>query len=197
MAGTSGKKRKIIAFVALAIALVLFAMNAGSVLVVDEPKNSDLIVVLAGETNYRPARALELLRQGYAPRMLLNVPAEPKVFGSSEIALAEQFVRGLPESAAITICPIEGLSTKEESHDVAKCLAGAPGNQILIVTSDFHTRRALSILQHEIPSKSFRAAAVHDPAQFGVRWWTHRQWAKTCLDEWLRLVWWNAVERWN
>ena len=38
----------------------------------DAPEKSDAIVVLAGETNIRPARGLELLRQGTAPRAFLD-----------------------------------------------------------------------------------------------------------------------------
>jgi hypothetical protein len=193
----TGKKRASIISLGLAIALIFFAGNAGSLLVSDNPQPSDLILVLAGETNYRPARALQLLNQGYARRVLLDVPANSQVFGTDEIELAKKYVSGLPEAGKISICPIEGLSTKAESHDVERCLGNEPGSKILIVTSDFHARRALSILRHEIPSKSFSVAAVHDPTQFGTRWWIHRQWAKTCVDEWLRLVWWSAVERWS
>ena len=193
----TGKKRASIISLGLAIALIFFAGDAGSLLVSDDPQPSDVILVLAGETNYRPARALQLLNQGYARRLLLDVPANSQVFGTDEIELAKKYVSGLPEAAQISICPIEGLSTKAESHDVERCLGNEPASKILIVTSDFHTRRALSILRHEIPSKSFSVAAAHDPTQFGTRWWTHRQWAKTCVDEWLRLVWWNTVERWN
>jgi DUF218 domain len=188
-------KRALIAL--LAIGFLWFIAQAGSLLVVDKQESSDLIVVLAGETNYRLARALQLLNQGYAHRVLLDVPANSQVFGTAEIDLAKKYVSGLPEAGQISICPIEGLSTKAESHDVERCLGNEPASKILIVTSDFHTRRALSILRHEIPSKSFSVAAAHDPTQFGTRWWTRRQWAKTCVDEWLRLVWWSAVERWN
>ena len=85
----------------------------------------------------------------------------------------------------------------DESHDAEKCLAGEVGTRVLIVTSDFHTRRALSIFRHEVHGKSFSVAAARDDKQFGSRWWTNRQWAKTCFDEWLRLVWWNGVERWH
>ncbi|HEY1677595.1 MAG TPA: YdcF family protein [Candidatus Sulfotelmatobacter sp.] len=197
MSTLGGKRRGWIVPIALAMAVILFAANAGSWLVVDRPEHSDLIVVLAGETEYRPARALELLRQGYASRILLNVPAGAKLFGADEITLAKQYVRTLPEAAAITVCPIAGLSTKEESRDVQTCLGNEPASRILLVTSDFHTRRALSIFRRELPGKFFNVAAVHDPAQFGVRWWTHRQWAKTCLDEWMRLFWWSVVERWS
>ena len=43
--------------------LLLFAANAGKLLVVDDPQVSDVIVVLAGETDTRPEHALQLLKQ--------------------------------------------------------------------------------------------------------------------------------------
>lgn len=182
----------------LTLALVLsFAVNAGRMLVVNHPQHADLIVVLAGETQYRPLRALELLDQGYAPRMLLNVPANSTLYKFTQLQLAEKYIQELPQANAIKICPIVGLSTRDESHDVRNCLADEAGSRILIVTSDYHTRRSLSIFRHEVPGKTFSIAAVPDSTQFGTRWWEHRQWAKTCFDEWLRLLWWNAVERWR
>jgi hypothetical protein len=176
---------------------VAFAANAGRLLVVDAPQHSDLILVLAGETDRRPARALQLLDQGYGRRLMIDVPAAARIYGFTDAQLAEKYIQNLPRAASIRVCSIQGLSTREESHDVAKCLAGADDTRVLIVTSDFHTRRALSILRHELPGKSFSVAAVGDDKQFGTRWWTQRQWAKTCLDEWLRLLWWNAVDRWH
>ena len=68
------------------------------------------------------------------------------------------------------------------------------GVRVLIVISDL--RRALRIFRREVQGKSF-LVADHDDLQFGVRWWTHLQWAKTCVDVWLRLLWWMAVERWR
>ncbi len=180
-----------------AVLLVVFAAEAGKVLVVDAPERSDVILVLAGETDHRPARALELLHKGYGRLMVIDVPAAAKSYGFTEFELAEKYVHGLPDAARVRLCPIEGLSTRDESHDAEKCLSREDGTKILIVTSDFHTRRALSILRHEIHGKSFSVAAAHDDSQFGTSWWTHRQWAKTCLDEWLRLLWWNAVDRWQ
>jgi len=173
------------------------ASNAGRILVVDTPERSDVILVLAGETEHRTARALELLGQGYGRRVLIDVPATAKLYGFTQAELARDYVKSLPQAASVDLCPIEGLSTKDEAHDAEGCLGQQKGGGILIVTSDFHTRRALSIFRHEVQGKSFSVAAAHDETQFGIRWWTHRQWAKTCLDEWLRLVWWEAVERWH
>ncbi len=181
----------------LAALLLAFAANAGRVLVVDAPQPSDVILVLAGETDRRPARALQLLEQGYGRRVVIDVPADATIYGSTELQLAEKYVQGLPQTSSIRICPIQGLSTRDESHDAEKCLAGESGNRILIVTSEFHTRRALSIFRHEVRGKSFSVAVARDETQFGTRWWAHRQWAKTCLDEWLKLVWWTVLERWQ
>jgi hypothetical protein len=180
-----------------AIAVVTFAFSAGQLLVVDQPASSDVIVVLAGETDRRPATAVELLSRGYAPRVLLDVPSQARIYEFTQIELAKKYVQSLPQASSISICPIEGLSTRDESHDVAKCLASEPGDRVLIVTSEFHTRRSLSIFRHEVKGRIFSVAAASDATQFGTRWWTHRQWAKTCLDEWLRVAWWSAVERWR
>jgi len=194
----TGKRRRWPWLILVLAGITLFAFEAGQILVVNAPQKSDLIVVLAGETDRRPALALDLLHQGYAPRILLDVPASTRIYDATLTQIAADYARKLPVASQIAICPIAGLSTRDESRDLATCLRGEPGaTRILLVTSDYHTRRALSIFRHEVRGKYFSIAAAHDDSQFGVRWWTHRQWAKICLDEWLRVIWWNAVERWH
>lgn len=190
------RRHKLLYLLAFLI-LTLFFLSAGRILVVDSPQRCDVIVVLAGETDHRPARGVELLNQSYAPRMIIDVPAASRLYNVSEVDVARNYFKTLPHAAAIDICPIEGLSTRAETHDVDRCLAGTPSSHVLIVTSDFHTRRALSIFRHELSGRAFSIAASHDDAQFGIRWWTHRQWAKVCLEEWMRFIWWNAVDRWK
>jgi hypothetical protein len=179
------------------VLLFVFLVNAGDWLVVDDPQPADVLVVLAGDPKHRSDRALELLRQGYGPKVVIDVPTAGNLYGFTHLELAEKYYGRLPEAAAIHICPIEGLSTKDETDDVRRCLAGQSGKRILLVTSDYHTVRALRIFQKEMPDKIFSIAAAHDPAQFGTQWWTHRQWAKMCFDEWLRRFWWTAVDRWR
>lgn len=183
--------------VVLAGVLAWLASRAGSFLIIDAPRRCDVIVVLAGETERRPERALQLLSEGYGLRMLLDVPTNSKIYEFTPLQLAEKYVHDLPQAASISLCPIDGLSTKDESKNVEKCLAGQSGNRVLIVTSDFHTRRALSIFRREMPGREYSAAASRNDEQFGARWWTHRQWAKTFFDEWLRLLWWEMVEQWR
>lgn len=163
-------------------------------LVVDKPEHADAILVLAGETNQRPARALQLVSEGYAPRIILDVPDWSQFYDRSEMQIAQEWAA--KQAHPITICPIHGLSTKDESRDVAKCIKAAGVHDILIVTSDFHTRRSLSIFRHELPGYKFGVAAAYDSTQFGVNWWQHREWAKTNFYEWTRLLWWELIDRW-
>lgn len=185
---------------ALAVAIALsvgLTAGAGKYLVVDAPRPSAVILVLAGETSHRPERALQLLAQGYGRRIVLDVPDNLKIYEFTQIQLAEKYVQDLPNGAMVSICPIRGLSTRDEAKDAERCLARGDNETVLIVTSDFHSRRALSIFQREIPGRSYSVASSRDEEQFGARWWTHRQWAKTFIDEWLRLIWWKSVDQWR
>jgi uncharacterized SAM-binding protein YcdF (DUF218 family) len=184
-------------FLILFLSLAWLVGNSGKFLVIDDPQRADAMVVLAGETDRRPARALQLLNEDYAPRIVLDVPADALVYGSTYSQLAQNWANAQPQSKAIRVCAIHGLSTKAEAVEAAQCLHQEGARSVVIVTSDYHTRRALSEFQKEAPDFTFHVAAAYDPTQFGVRWWQHRQWAKLNLDEWLRLLWWECVDRWH
>jgi len=190
------RKLGTVLIVLLAVALFLFS-TSGKFLIINRPQHADAIVVLAGETDRRPALGLQLLQRGYAPRMVVDVPATGKIYQWNMLQLAQQYVHELPQAQAVIICPIYGLSTKAEAQDVSQCLKNLGVHSVLVVTSDYHTRRALSTFCHELPGMPISVAAATDPQQFGGSWWQHRQWAKLNFDEWLRLVWWQAVDRWR
>ena len=182
--------------VAAVISSIALVATSGRFLVVNQPRKSDVIVVLAGETDRRPVRGLELLDQGYAPRLILDVPAEAKIYQWNQVEMARKYVEGLPQANSISICSIHGRSTREEAQDVSACMQGISARNILLVTSDYHTRRALSIFRQALPS-DYSVAAAFDAKEFGVQWWQHREWAKVNFDEWLKLIWWESVDRWR
>jgi uncharacterized SAM-binding protein YcdF (DUF218 family) len=183
--------------VLLILAGMLVASRAGYWLVEDAPQKADVILVLAGETDRRPLRALQLFDQKYSGRILLDVPADARIFQWSALELAENYKRALPQGAALTVCPIYGLSTKSEAHDAARCLESTGAGSVLLVTSDYHTQRALATFRHELPHLTFSVAAARNDAQYGERWWTRRQWAKMFFDESMKWIWWVAVDRWR
>lgn len=184
---------------ALLVALFLAAvfLAEGRFLVVDATEHADVILVLAGDTQVRPQRGVELLQQGYAPKLILDVPAQERVFQWPLGELAQRWIETLPTGKEMSLCSISGLSTKAESHEAEQCIERAGAHNVLLVTSDFHTRRALSTFRHEAPGLRFSIAAAHNPTQFGGAWWRQREWAKTSFYEWMRLLWWQAVDRWR
>lgn len=190
------RKVRVLLIVVLSGCLI-FSATSGRFLVVNKPQHADVMVVLAGEAFYRPKHALELLSQNYAPRMLLDVPKVETIYGQNAVDLAQRYVQQIPQGQSVAVCPILGLSTKDETEDVARCLENSGARSILVVTSDYHTRRALSIFQHELPQYTIYVAAARDPGQFNVSWWKRRQWAKLNFDEWIRLAWWEVVDRWR
>jgi hypothetical protein len=97
----------------------------------------------------------------------------------------------------LSVCPLDGRSTQAETSDVENCLRPIKAHRVLIVTSDYHTRRALTVFTHRLPQYQFSIAAARNPAKFGDAWWTNREWAKSTFDEWTKLVWWEAVDRWR
>ena len=72
-----------------------------------------------------------------------------------------------------------------------------PPHSVIIVTDDYHTRRALSIFSNRLPQYHWTAAAADKSYLFGMPWWKHREWAKTYLTEWQKLIWWELVDRWH
>ncbi|HZD48796.1 MAG TPA: YdcF family protein [Silvibacterium sp.] len=186
---------------AAAISLAVFAiLHAGDFLVVNHPERSDVIVVLGGDHNDRRYwRGVELLRDGYGRHMLLDAMADQS-YGQSFAERAANFVAESAgeQKSQIVVCTVTNDSTVQESSDVRRCLAQMqPAPQsALLVTNDFHTRRALSIFRSRLPQYRWSAAAVNDTAIFGELWWRDREWAKTCFVEWEKLLWWKLFESW-
>ncbi len=189
----------IVLVVLLICALMFF--QPGGFLVVDHPEKSDALVVLAGEQmDPRYLHALELLRAGYGNHLVVDVLAG-SAFGHPITQLAQDFVAQTAGNNAsqVSICSITGDSTKDEAPQAAQCLQHLrpPVRSVIVVTDDYHTRRALSIFRDRVPQYHWSAGAAHNRFLFGQPWWKNREWAKTYLTECQKLVWWELVDRWQ
>ena len=193
-------KSLIIAAVLILICVLLF-LQPGNYLIVNNPEKSDAIIMLAGDqVDQRYWRALELLRGGYGHHLLVDA-GTGQVYGQPYSDLAAGFIaRTAGENASqVSLCIIKGDSTKEEAPQVGECLEKlqpAP-HSVLLVTDDYHTRRALSIFRQRLPQLHWTAGAVSNDFLFGQPWWKNREWAKTYLTEWEKLLWWELWDRWR
>ena len=188
-------------FLLLLLAFLLFARFAGSMLVRDRPEKSDVIVVLAGDSqDERYRRGMELLRAGYARHLLLDASSDSRYFGHTPAEYAEAFLKqdAKEMSSQVSVCAFEEDSTLTETGYVGKCLEPFHPANVLLVTSDWHTMRAQLNLQcTNLPQYHWSVAAAKDPRLFGTRWWRRREWAKITFNEWLKVVWWNCIDRWR
>ena len=198
-------------FFTLATFLVIVAVIVGlgmeyaaSFLRVNSPEHSDVILVLGGGMDdSRYWRGVDLMKAGYADKMVLDAEAGGEKYGKSNADLASDFLERI-HAQNTTVCPVYADSTYGETEDVARCLAPMKVSSVLIVTSDYHTRRAFDIFKARLPHYRWSIADSFAPYEDGSpqrmagdNWWRNRRWAKTILEEWQKLVWWELVERWK
>jgi uncharacterized SAM-binding protein YcdF (DUF218 family) len=179
--------------------LILFLDFAGRLLVVDQPQQSDAIVVLAGGLDNRYYKGLQMLGKGYGKILFLDARTDVVQFGRTPFSMGQAFIQNTagPLLDKTKMCPIRGDSTYEETAHIADCLRPTGAQRVLLVTSEYHTRRAFQIVRARLPQYQWSVAAAYNRYDFGVNWWQHREWAKTTLLEETKLLWWNAVDRWR
>ncbi|MCX8045211.1 MAG: YdcF family protein [Desulfobacterota bacterium] len=112
-------------------------------------KGADALVVLSGGIETRLPYALDLYRQGYAPRILLTDPlvrnTKLRSIACDEHQQADAILRFCGSNAPLTICPsLKGgaTSTFDEAYDVRAYCSAHQLRRIIIVTDRHHTRRA-------------------------------------------------------
>jgi hypothetical protein len=97
-------------------------------------------------------------------------------------------------AARVDFCETNGDvdSTMQEAHAVIPCIQERRWQAVVIVTSDYHTRRAGMIWRRmaarEDPKMRVWIEGVTDP-DFQRPWWRHRQSAKVFVMESAKLVW--------
>ena len=174
-----------------AIATVLF--HAGGTLVINRPAPADAILVLSGDYDGRMPRAVELYKQGYASQIVVDEDGSRMFYGQT-LADRRETELAANRNVHATVCPIQGATTSAESNDVAGCLEELNVKSVLIVTSDFHTRRALSIMRFRIPFVRWSIAASKSDYN-AKRWWEHGGSAETLIEEWMSLLYWKTIEQ--
>jgi uncharacterized SAM-binding protein YcdF (DUF218 family) len=152
------------------------------------PHKADIAVVLGGDwSGNRVLKAAELVREGYAPKILVSGPFG--VYGHSECDLEIPFAvqHGFPESYFVHL-EHHAHSTMEEAGVIVSALRREHVTSVLLVTSDYHTRRAGRIFRHAAPDLSFYVVAAPDEYFSMNGWWRNREGRKTFLIEWMKTV---------
>lgn len=177
-----------LAALALLSSRLWLAWLGGYLVRASAPVPADLVVVLAGDfTGNRILVGGDLVRHGYAPQALISGPSG--AYGMYECDLAIQFAakHGYPQSYFIRL-PNDARSTREEAVAIVAALRQRHARNVDVVTSDYHTRRAGSILRAAAPGIEIHMVAAPDEYFSANGWWKNREGRKTFLLEWLKTV---------
>jgi hypothetical protein len=164
---------------------------AGSFWIVDEaPVASDAIVVL-GDDNYdgdRATRAAELLKAGWAPRIVASGRGLRSYASVAELEEHDLTDRGVPISAVVRFAH-RAEDTREEAAAISQLVSSHGWKRIILVTSNFHTRRARYIYERSLaPGTVLRVVAARDHDFDPDNWWTSRTGIKIFAHELVGMV---------
>lgn len=146
--------------------------------VVDEPAaHADAIVVLGDDNFYadRATHAAELFRQGVAPVVVASGRRLRPNAGISELMQHDLIERGVPKEKIIAFSQ-DADSTREEAQALAKLAGEHHWKSVVIVTSNYHTRRARYIFRKVLPNSiAVSVASARDGDFDAERWWEKRR----------------------
>ncbi len=152
------------------------------------PQKDDVAFVLAGDpSGNRILKAAELARKGYVPKVIVSGPAGQ--YGWYECDLAIPFAEraGFPASYFVHF-EHHGQSTMEEARLAIMELRRMGVKRVMIVTSDYHTRRTGKIFRALAPDLTFDVVAAPDVNFSAGGWWHLREGRKTFVLEWTKTV---------
>ena len=148
-----------LAIAALLIGAVLI-WRAEAWLHVDVPlEHADVIVVLGGESGQRVIGAAELYHQGVAPKVFVTGS------GDGGLIVRRLGMAGVPDAA----CESQSRSTYENAVLTKKALEASHPRSVMLVTSWFHSRRALAVFRDVWPEVAFGVHPVYAGATFTAR----------------------------
>lgn len=152
----------------------------------DEPPGpSDAIVVL-GEDNYngdRAARAAQLFKDGWAPRVVASGRYLRPYASIAELEQRDLVDRGVPTNAIVLLAH-RAESTREEAYAISQLIRSRRWKRILLVTSNYHTRRAQFICSRAFPAgTTLQVIAAPDSEYDPDGWWRTRKGIKIFFHE--------------
>jgi uncharacterized SAM-binding protein YcdF (DUF218 family) len=178
-------------FVVVLVAILYVARHpilrfAGDFWIVDEtPQVSDVIVILSDD-NYgadRAARAAQLFKSGMAPRVLASGRLLRPYAGIAELMERDLKALGVPANAIVPVTH-RATNTREEAIADAQAIAAHGWKKVLLVTSNYHTRRANYIFERALPAGTeLRVVSAPDSEYDPNNWWQTRNGLKRFLYE--------------
>jgi uncharacterized SAM-binding protein YcdF (DUF218 family) len=170
-------------FVIVLCAVLYFARGpilrfAGETWVVEDPLDrADAIIVLSDDNFYadRAARAADLYRHGMAPIVVASGRRLRPYAGIAELMEHDLIERGVPKDKIVRLSH-NAENTKDEAQALAQQALERKWRSVIVVTSNYHTRRARYIFLHVFPAQTqVRVSGAQDGDFDPQHWWQSRK----------------------
>ncbi|MCL5742915.1 MAG: YdcF family protein [Acidobacteria bacterium] len=154
----------------------------------EAPESAEVAVVPGGDFyGNRVLTAADLARGGYVKKVLVSGPSG--AYGRYECDLAIEFaVRQGHRAEDFIPMPNLARSTREEASLVVDELRRMGVHKFLLVTSNYHTRRAGVIYRSLARDLQFRVVAAPDAYFHPEEWWKSREGRKMLFFEWSKTI---------
>ncbi len=151
----------------------------------DPPASSDVIVILSDDdfTADRATRAADLYHDGWAPRVVGSGRWLRPYTSIADLMQRDLEARGVPRKAIMPFAH-DAPDTLEELKGIRGFVEQHGWKRVMIVTSNYHTRRTHYLSEHVFPSNVHvlvEAAPDHDYDPDS--WWRTRAGVKTFFHE--------------
>jgi len=159
---------------------------AGEAWVVDEPlQPADVLIVLSDDNFYadRATKAAQLYREGMAKIVVASGRRLRPNAGICELMEHDLIERGVPKENILRVVH-ESDNTREEAQALVRIAAERKWHKIIVVTSNYHTRRARYIFRKVFPQKvEVFVSSARDGDFDPAHWWEKRKSIKELTRE--------------
>jgi uncharacterized SAM-binding protein YcdF (DUF218 family) len=196
------RRRFLIVATLLIVCAPLFAWAAARLLIVRaEVQSPDAIIVLSGSSTYieRASWAAKLYREGRAPMVVLT---NDGVMGGwdnredrnplfYELSMRRMQQEGVPPSQ-IEVAPGQAGGTYDESVLVREFAVEHRLHRLLVVTSGYHSRRALWSIRRACEGSGIEVGIDSAPTGWQTPspwlWWSKRKGWKLVAGEYVKMI---------
>ena len=191
---TQRRTRAALAIVAIGLPFLFLLWHAGSFLVVSRDlATPDAIVVLASHEWERLPEAARLAQRNPNAAILLTEPVAPTDYNCTHCALRESWLRAIGVTDnPIVLLPRRVRNTYDEAVAAREYAAQVGYRRLMIVTSPYHTRRALAAFVTIFEGTSVRVGVLPASSESVARpnaWlWGHYDRSYVAY-EWTALLW--------
>lgn len=169
----------------------------------ERPVKADYALVLAGDDQSRPFGAAALYKAGYVGKVLLTHPSDRFLTPADEgdvnrTAKAILQARGVPAENIVVLDRIVE-STFDEARALEPIVRREPQARFVVVTSDYHSRRARWIVRRTWPELGDRLHVFTVPTDgySADDWWRSEAGLATYLKEYARCAFYGVRYGWG